>query len=161
METMFGHPLRRVGLGEEMRRIGPSGEIRSPAAASLCLGLTLAVTGFLVWTALAILGGASPFETSLRLHETWDMTPYLYAGVPIMVIVVLVAAFLRPDQALLWPLWLVAGHQTGVFLIGLGKQSGLSLVILTLALGMLLAVGFAVPALASANVSRRLAEQAY
>ncbi len=143
-----------------MRRIGPSGEIRSPAA-SLCLGPALAVTGFLVWTVLSILGGASPFETSLRLRETWDMTLYLYAGVPIMVLAVLAAAFLRPQQALYWPIWLVAGHQTGVFMLGLGKQSGLSLVILTMALGMLLAVGFAVPALAGANAARRLAERAY
>lgn len=144
-----------------MRRIGPSGKIRSPAAASLCLGLALAVTGFLVWTVLSILGGAAPFETSLRLREAWDMTLYIYAGVPIMALAVLVVAFLRPDQAIVWPIWLVAGHQTGVFMIGLGKQSGPSLLILTLALGVLLAVGFAIPALAGANAARRLAERAY
>jgi hypothetical protein len=40
-------------------------------------------------------------------------------------------------------------------------QSGLSLVILTLALGALLAVLFAIPAFAGAEAARRLAERVY
>ena len=71
------------------------------------------------------------------------------------------AAFMRPERAWRWPLWLVAGHQTGVLLVGLGMQSGLSLIILTLILAVLLAAFFFVPALLGSMAARWLAERAY
>jgi hypothetical protein len=45
--------------------------------------------------------------------------------------------------------------------IGLGMQSGLSLILLTIILGILLAAGFAVPAMLGAMAARAMAERAY
>ena len=46
------------------------------------------------------------------------------------------------------------GHQVGVLLVGVGMQSGLSLIILTLALAVLLAAMLAVPAIVGALLAK-------
>ncbi len=143
-----------------MRRISMLREIQRLAPPPLVLGIGLAVAGLLVWIALSRVDGSGASAAAFH-REAWDTDAYFYAGVPVMALAVGVAGFLRPERAWRWPLWLVAGHQTGVLHFGLGMQSGLSLVILTLILGTLLAVAFAVPALAGAEAARRLRERAY
>ena len=128
----------------------------SPAA----IGLTLAMTGLAVWIGLSILAGLGA-EDGFRLREAWDTQAYLYLGVPVMGLAVAAAAFLLPERVWRWPLCLVAGHQMGVLAGGLGMQSGLSLILLTLILAVLLAAFFTLPALVGRVVAKRLAERAY
>jgi len=78
-----------------------------------------------------------------------------------MALAVAIAAFLKLERVWRWPLWLVGGHQLGVMLVGLGMQSAPSLLILTIILAILLAAGFAVPAMLGAMAARALAERAY
>ena len=125
------------------------------------LGILVAGLGFVMWTALSVLGGLVSDESAFRLREAWDTAAYFYVGIPVMALAVGIAAFIRPERAWRWPLWLVGGHQIGVLLIGLGMQSGLSLILLTLILAVLLTAFFFVPALIGAMAARWLAEQAY
>ena len=127
----------------------------------LGLGILVAGLGLVMWTALSVLGGLVSDESAFRLREAWDTAAYFYVGIPVMALAVGIAAFIRPERAWRWPLWLVAGHQTGLLLIGLGMQSGLSLILLTLILAVLLTAFFFVPALIGAMAARWLAEQAY
>jgi hypothetical protein len=144
-----------------MRRVGMSVEIQRLMASPLASGLALAAAGFFVWVALSIVGGLTTTEPGFHLRDAWDTAPYFYVGVPIMVLGVAVVAFLHPERAWRWPLWLVSGHQVGVLTVGLGMQSGLSLLILTLILAVLLSALFAIPALIGAEAARRLTERAY
>jgi hypothetical protein len=121
-------------------------------------GFLLAATGFLVWTGLSLWSAAG--EEAFRLREAWDSEAYFALGVPVMALAVAIAAFHVPERIWRWPLWLVAGHQAGVLFVGLGMQSGLSLVLLTLILAVLLAVFFAVPALVGSLLARRIGERA-
>jgi hypothetical protein len=119
----------------------------------------LAATGLLVWTGLSVWGGMG--EEAFRLREAWDTQAYFVLGVPVMALAVAIAAYRVPERIWRWPLWLVAGHQAGVLIVGLGMQSGLSLIILTMMLAVLLAVFFAVPAVAGSLLARRIGERAY
>ena len=125
------------------------------------LRIFVATLGFVMWTALSVIGGLVSDESAFRLREAWDTAAYFYIGIPVMAFAVGIAAFMRPERAWRWPLWLVAGHQTGVLLVGLGMQSGLSLILLTLILAVLLTALFFVPALIGSMAARWLAEQAY
>ena len=144
-----------------MRNVSTLGRMQRLASSPAGIRLALAATGLVVWVALSIVGGFSASGPGFRLREAWDTEAYFYVGVPLMALAVAAAGFLRPERAWRWPLWLVAGHQAGVLLLGLGMQSGLSLIVLTLALGALLAVLFAVPALVGAEAARRMGERAY
>jgi hypothetical protein len=144
-----------------MRRVNVLEHIQRLAGSPAWIGPALGATGFVMWVALSILGGGGASSSGFRLGDAWDTNAYFYVATPLMALAVAAAAFLHPERAWRWSLWLVAGHQMGVLLLGLGMQSGLSLVILTLALGALLAVLFAIPALAGAEAARRLAERAY
>jgi hypothetical protein len=121
----------------------------------------LAATGLIVWTGLSIWGGLASADGGFRLREAWDVAAYFYVGLPIMALAVAIAAFLKPERVWRWPLWLVGGHQIGVMLVGLGMQSAPSLLILTIILAILLAAGFAVPAMLGAMAARAMAERAY
>ena len=115
-----------------------------------------------MWTALSVFGGlVTHDESAFRLREAWDTAAYSMSASRSMALAVGLAAFIQPERAWRWPLWLVAGHQTGVLLVGLGMQSGLSLILLTLILAVLLTAFFFVPALIGAIAARWLAEQAY
>ena len=116
-------------------------------------GLLLAATGLAVWMGLSLWAGFSSGE-EFRLREAWDATPYFYVGLPVMVLAVTVAAFEQPQRAWHWPIWLVAGHQLGVLIVGLGMQSEFSLFILTLILAIMLAAFLAVPAMLGAFAAR-------
>jgi len=142
-----------------MRRVNVLEEIRYLTGSPAVTGAALALTGFVVWVGLSVVGGLG--GSGFRLREAWDTSAYFYVGAPLMALAVAAAGFLHNERAWRWALWLVAGHQAGVLLLGLGMQSGVSLIILTLALGALLAVLFAIPALAGAEAARRLAERAY
>lgn len=131
------------------------------ASTPVGLGILVAALGFVMWTGLSVFGGLSSDGSAFRLREAWDTAAYFYVGIPAMALAVGVAAFLQPERAWRWPLWLVAGHQTGVLVVGLGMQSGLSLILLTLILAVLLTAFFCVPALIGATVARWMAEQAY
>ncbi len=144
-----------------MRRIKTLGEFRQLAATPAGTGILLAGLGLVVWIGLSIWGGFATSESGFRLREAWDTPAYFYFGLPVMVSAVAVAAFIRPARAWRWPLWLVAGHQLGVLLVGLGMQSGLSLIILTLILAVLQAAFFAIPALLASMAARLLTERAY
>ena len=135
--------------------VGPSGIITFPVAT----GLLLAATGFAVWTGLSVWGGTG--QEFFRLREAWDTRAYFAIGVPIMVIAVTAAAFHAPERIWRWPLWLVGGHQVGVLFVGLGMQSGLSLLILTLLIAVLLAAFFTVPALIGSVLARRVGARAH
>lgn len=128
---------------------------------SIRMGLLLAATGLFVWIGLSIWAGIAVSDGPFRLREGWDSAAYFYLGIPIMALAVMAAAFLRPDRAWRWPLWLVGGHQIGVMLLGLGMQSGLSLIILTAILAVLLAALFAIPALIGSLAARALIARAY
>jgi hypothetical protein len=120
-------------------------------AAPLITGPALAFIGFGIWIGISALGGS---------REAWDMPAYFYAGFPLMAGSVAVASYHMPRRIWRWPTWLVGGHQAGVFAIGLGMQSGLSLIILLLALAVLLAALFAIPAVIGCQLARRLGERA-
>jgi hypothetical protein len=143
-----------------MRSVSNSGDIGRLAASPAGMGILLAATGLLVWTGLSIWGGVGSPE-GFRLREAWDTNAYFTIGIPIMALAVAAASFVRPRRIWRWPLWLVAGHQLGVLLIGLGMQSGLSLILLTLILAILLAAFFAIPALLGSMAARRLMQRAY
>ena len=139
--------------GEDFGRLPPVGLL--PTAT----GLLLAATGLLVWTGLSVWGGMG--QEAFRLREAWDTQAYFVLGVPVMALAVAIAAYRVPERIWRWPLWLVAGHQAGVLIVGLGMQSGLSLIILTMMLAVLLASFFAVPALVGSLLARRIGERAY
>jgi len=124
-------------------------------------GILLAATGLITWIGLSIWSGFAGPEDGFRLHGAWDAPAYFYLGVPIMALAVAAAAFLRPERAWRWALWLVGGHQLGVLAVGVGMQSGMSLLLLTIIFAVLLAVGFAIPAMLGAMAARALAERAY
>jgi hypothetical protein len=144
-----------------MRRVNVLEHIERLAGSPAWIGPALGATGFVAWVGLSVMSGYGAAESGFRLRAAWDTDAYFYIGAPVMALAVAAAAFLHPERAWRWSLWLVAGHQMGVLLLGLGMQSGLSLVILTLALGALLAVLFAIPAFAGAEAARRLAERVY
>ena len=143
-----------------MRSVSNSSDIGRLATSPAGIGILLAATGLLVWTGLSIWGGVGSPE-GFRLREAWDTNAYFAIGIPIMALAVAAASFVRPRRIWRWPLWLVAGHQLGVLLIGLGMQSGLSLILLTLILAILLAAFFAIPAVIGSIAARRLMQRAY
>ena len=149
------------GIGAFMRRVNSVDGLLRSATTPTGLAIFVATLGFVMWTALSIIGGLVTAESAFRLREAWDTAAYFYVGIPVMALAVGLAAFIRPQRAWRWPLWLVAGHQTGVLLIGLGMQSGLSLILLTLILAVLLTAFFFVPALIGVMAARWVAEQAY
>ncbi len=144
--------MRRVSM---LRRL--QWFVESPGGA----GFALAAAGFAVWMTLSIVAGLATSEPGFRLREAWDTDTYFFVGVPVMALAVAAAAFRHPERIWRWPLWLVAGHQVGVLLVGLGMQSGASLFVLTLMMGALLVVFFAVPAFVGAEAARRMGERAY
>jgi hypothetical protein len=137
---------------------GAVGLRRFPAPA-VAAGLWLAAVGFAVWIGLSVWGGIG--GEGFRLREAWDTPPYFYIGLPAMALAVAAASYRFPERIWRWPLWLVAGHQVGVLLVGVGMQSGLSLVILTLALAVLLAALLIMPALAGALAARKIGQETY
>jgi hypothetical protein len=143
-----------------MRRVNTLGDFRRFAETPAGTGFLLAGLGLVVWVGLSVWGGIA-VESGFRLGEAWDTKAYFYVGLPLMVSAVALSAFIRPERAWRWPLWLVAGHQVGVLAVGLGMQSGLSLLILTLILAVLLAAFFAIPAMLGSLAARRLGERAY
>jgi hypothetical protein len=136
------------------------GDFRRLSAYPAFVGAVLSATGLVVWIGLSVWGGMDG-EAGLRLREAWDTPGYFTFGVPVMAAAVGLAAFHMPRRPWRWPLWLVAGHQLGVLLVGLGMQSGLSLILLTAILAILLAVIFAVPAMVGSLVGRRIRMRAY
>jgi hypothetical protein len=134
-------------------------DIRRYGLSTAALKFLLAVTGLLVWTGFSIWSGLGE-EAGFRLREAWDTPAYLYLGLPIMVLAVGLSAFHIPSRAWRWPLWLVGGHQAGVMLVGVGMQSALSLLILTLVLAILLGAFFAVPAFVGSMLARNVEERA-
>ena len=144
-----------------MRSVSKSSDMGRLATSPMGIGFLLAATGLVVWTGLSIWGGFSSPEGGFRLREAWDTNAYFAVGIPIMALAVAAASFVRPRRIWRWPLWLVGGHQLGVLLIGLGMQSGLSLILLTLILAMLLAAFFAIPALIGSMAARALMQRAY
>lgn len=135
-------------------------ELRDLDSAPTLTGLALAATGLTTWIGFSAWAGRTGLE-GFRIGEAWDTTGYFLLGLPFMALAVAAAAFFLPRQALRWPLWLVGGHQFGVLIGGLGMQSGLSRLILAVALAALLAVMFAVPAVLASSFSRRFNERAY
>ena len=125
-------------------------------AGPLQTAIVLGGFGFGVWIALSIIGGLNSDEGTFRVREAWDTAAYFYFGLPLMAVAVAIAGFIKPNQVWRWPLALVAGHQAGMLLLGLGMQSGFSLILLTLILAILLGVLFAVPAAIGAMASRKL-----
>ena len=144
-----------------MRRVNALDEAKRLAATPAVAGIVLAALGLVVWTGLSVWAGFATTELSFRLREAWDTPAYFYVGLPLMVSAVAIAGFIRPERAWRWPLWLVAGHQAGVLLVGLGMQSELSLLILTLMLAIILTGFFAIPAMLAALAARRLGARAY
>ena len=120
----------------------------------------LASVGFLIWISLSVWSGATA-EFGLGLNAAWDTGAYYYFGVPLMALAVGFAAFVRPSRPWRWPLALVGGHQLGVLLVGLGMQSLVSLILLTLVLAVLLSVLFTIPALIGAVTRLYLAERTH
>jgi hypothetical protein len=144
-----------------MRSVDASLELRRLAASPVGLGALLAAIGLLTWVSLSIWCGMSAPDETLRLRGAWDTSCYYYVGLPIMAAAVALAAFLQPERSWRWALWLVGGHQLGVLLVGVGMQSVLSLLILTIMFAVLLAAAFAVPAMLGAMAARALAARAY
>lgn len=142
-----------------MRSVG-TGEFLRFATSQLGIGVLLAATGLITWSSVSFWSGLAP-EAESHFREAWSNAVYFYAGAPIMALAVAAAAFLHPERPWRWPLWLVAGHQLGAMLTGIGMQSGLSLVLVAVILGVLLAVAFAVPAALGAMAARALEERAY
>jgi len=147
--------------GRSLRRVNSVDGFLRSATTPLGLTIFVATLGFVMWTALSIIGGLVSDESAFRLREAWDTAAYFYLGIPVMALAVGIAVFIRPERSWRWPLWLVAGHQTGVLLVGLGMQSGLSLILLTLILAVLLTAFFFIPAFLGVMAARWMAEHAY
>ena len=143
-----------------MRSVIASDDVWRFAWSSRGMAIILAVFGFIVWIGLSILAGVTA-EIGSGAREAWDTGAYFWLGVPLMALAVGLAAFVRPSRPWRWPLALVAGHQLGVLLLGLGMQSVLSQILLTLILAVLLSALFAIPALIGALARLYLAERAY
>ncbi len=139
-----------------MRTQQDRAHIRSLAVSPAATGPLLAATGLTLWTGLSVWGGMGD-ETGFRLREAWDTPAYFYLGLPFMALAVAIAAFHMPRRVWRWPLWLVAGHQAGILSLGAGMQSGLSLIVLTAALAVLLASFLAIPAVVGSMAARRFA----
>ncbi len=137
------------------------GSVYRFVSSPLRLGLLLAVLGFLTWTSLSLWAGLMAHEAGVHIGAAWDTAGYYYLGVPLMALAVAIAAFHHPHQAWRWPAWLVAGHQAGVLVVGVGMQSALSLLILALIFAVLLGALFAVPATLGVMAARRMGERAY
>jgi len=144
-----------------MRDANSLGGVRRSAATPAQTAMILGGLGFALWIGLSLIGGLGSEDAGFRVREAWDTPAYFYVGLPLMALAVAIAAFLRPSRVWRWPLALVAGHQAGVLIIGLGMQSGVSLILLTLILAILLGVLLAVPAAIGAIASRHLTERAY
>lgn len=144
-----------------MRFLHDLADIRHFGLSSAALGFLLAAMGLTVWTGLSVWGGLGDGEPGFGLREAWDTPAYLYLGLPAMALAVAFAGFHIPERAWRWPVCLVAGHQAGVLLIGAGMQSGLSLLLLTLVLAILLATGFALPAVVGSLIARRLDQRVF
>lgn len=144
-------------MHETDRTAGP----RRPASGPFKTAIVLGGFGFGVWIALSIMGGLNSDEATFRVREAWDTAAYFYFGLPLMALAVAVAGFIKPNGIWRWPIALVVGHQIGVLALGLGMQSGLSLILLTLILAILLAALFFIPAAIGATAARWLARQAY
>ncbi len=143
-----------------MRTQQDRAHIRSLAASAAATGPLLAATGLALWTGLSVWGGMGD-GTGFRLREAWDTPAYFYLGLPLMALAVAIAAFHMPQRVWRWPLWMVAGHQAGVLLVGLGMQSGFSLIILTALLAAILAAVLSIPAVLAGFFARRMAARAY
>jgi hypothetical protein len=120
---------------------------RGVAASARLKGPLLAVGGFGLWIGFSAWARHADGSAEAALRRAWDLPAYLYLGLPLMALGVGVTAFQSPARFWRWPVYLAAGHQAGVLLLGVGMQSGLSLLILTLAVGILLGAGLCVPAL--------------
>ena len=144
-----------------MRGVDGSNEPLSVLNAAWALPVLLAATGLFTWIMVSAWGGLAAGEAGFRLREAWEVPTYFYVGLPVMTLAVATAAFFRPERPWRWALWLVVGHQLGVMVVGVGMQSGLSLMILVGVFAVLLAAGFAIPAMIGASVARRLAPRAY
>ncbi len=143
-----------------MRGVVGSGEFRRIAGSEPLAGILLAASGLVTWVSLAVWGGLET-DGAFYLREAWDLPAYLYVGLPVMALAVGIAAFLRPERPWRWPLWLVAGHQLGMLVTGVGMQSLPSLLLLTIILAVLLVVGFTIPAMLGAMAARAMEERAY
>ena len=161
LETMFCHPCRAPSArGNSCVDVNMLGKFRRLAASPLALGLRrLPSPGFSSgsrcrWSA------ASARPPGFRLREAWDTDAYFYVGVPSWRSPSRAAGFLHPERA------------------GAGRSGSSPATRRACscrprhAVGpephhpdagarMLLAVVFAIPALAGAEAARRLAERAY
>lgn len=156
LSSMFSYgPTLCLAIESGMAILRDLADIRHFGLSSAALGFLLAAMGLTVWTGLSVWGGFGDTEPGFRLREAWDTAAYLYVGLPAMAIAVALAGFHIPERAWRWPLCLVGGHQAGVLMIGVGMQSGLSLLLLTLVLAVLLAAFFTVPAVVGSFVARR------
>ena len=144
-----------------MRSVSILDEARQLPATPIASGILLVGVGFAIWTGLSIWAGLATGEMDFRLREAWDAPAYFYVGLPLMAAAVGVAAFVIPQRAWRWPILLVAGHQVGMLLVGLGMQSELSLFILTLMLAIILAAFLFIPAMLGSTAARMLAGRAY
>lgn len=144
-----------------MRRNSGFGEIVQFVETPAGTGILLAALGLAIWVGLSVASGFGGDEPGFRMREAWDTSAYFYVGAPLMALSMMAAGLLRPQRAWRWPLWLVAGHQIGVMLVGLGMQSVPSLLLLTIMLGVMLTALLSIPALAGATIGRMLAERAY
>ena len=129
---------------------------RASAMSPRMTGVALAAIGLAVWTVLSVWSGMEPRGSGRYWGEAWNTTAYFFVGVPTMAVAVAFAAFRTPERCWRWPLWLVAGHQSGLLFGGLGMQSGVSLVILAVIIAMLLGVVFAIPAFLGALLARQV-----
>lgn len=143
-----------------MLGVGVPTELRRMAGSPVGYGFLLAAIGLITWVSLSLWGGLIA-DGPFHLREAWDLPAYLYVGIPVMALAVGIAGFVQPTRPWRWALWLVGGHQLGVLVTGIGMQSAPSLLILTIILAVLLAVGFAMPAMLGAMASRALTERAY
>jgi hypothetical protein len=135
-------------------------DIRRYGLSAAALKILLAITGFIVWTGFSVWAGLAN-AGAFHLREAWASSAYFYVGAPLMAMAVGLAAFHFPQRAWRWPVSLVAGHQVGILLVGVGMQSRLSLLILTVIMAILLAAFFTIPALVGSTVARHLSARAF
>ena len=124
------------------------------------MGLILAGIGFSTWMGLSAVAGFTAPAPAPWLGEAWDTSAYFWAGLPVMTLAVAAASYLRPRRAWRWPAWMVAGHQGAVVIAGIGMQSLVSLMILSLVCAALFGALFAVPAAIGSRASLRLSQRA-
>jgi hypothetical protein len=80
-------------------------------------GPALALVGFTVWTLFSLLPGLTHPTVPFRIREAWDTAPFLYSGIPLMLLAQATAGAIGRESISRQPLWMLGGFFAGLLLV--------------------------------------------